>query len=260
MTALVLLGGCSLSHDFDGLVSGGGGEPGGGGSPACVPRTCADASPSCGAIDDLCGAQLTCGCVAPATCEAGTCACPTVPMVTAPKVPRAAKANTGTGRSWTNVASVKTKADGVAASVIMPPQTHSMMLHAYGFDLDEVPDDASIDRVELTVCRWKEPEMPVVTAQDRDLELLLAGAVMPGTDVATDVGWTFHDGTCNEIEYAWTPDGQSLELTPADVKNDLFGVSLVVRNPGTSGGDVTAKVDWLTLSVSWLPSCTPESD
>lgn len=135
-----------------------------------------------------------------------------------------------------------------------------MMLHAYGFDLDEVPADATIERVSLTVCRWKEPEAPTITAQDRDLELLLGGVVTPSTDVATDVGWTFHGGTCLQVDYAWTPDGQSLQLLPADVKDDLFGVRFVVSNPGTSGGDVTANVDWIELSVAYLDACAERSE
>jgi pectate lyase len=42
----------------------------------CVARTCAEATSMCGSVSDGCGGTITCSCVAPASCMAGTCRAP----------------------------------------------------------------------------------------------------------------------------------------------------------------------------------------
>jgi hypothetical protein len=263
--------GCSLSHDIDGLVSetdtagaGGAGAGGvGGQGGVCVPRTCADASPACGEIDDGCGGPLTCGCTAPSACGAsGVCECPDAPLSTGPKAPGVATGNNGSGFvAWSNVNAARSSTDdGAVAVATLPATRRSKNLQIRRFDFAAVPDDATIATVTLTVCRWKGNNTGAISVKDDEVQLIVAGQIITPPNLAQDISWIYHGGTCEETEYVFSPSEMGIALSPADVRDEFFGANFVVKNPLTTGNDAIANVDWMKMSVEYFEACTPASE
>jgi hypothetical protein len=257
--ALASFEGCSLAHDFDGLEASTG--VGGGGGSGCVPRVCADVSPACGDLDDGCGNPLACGCAAPSSCDEGVCTCPTTPLSTLPKLANVATGNSGTGADWADVLNVKHSDDaGASTSVVLGPGERSRNLQVRDFGISELPSDATIASVTLNVCRWKATSNGNLSIRDEVVQLIVGGMLVPGTNLANDISWIWHSGTCEEFPYIWQVDGDVLSLTVEDVQDPFFGAHFVVKNPLTVGGDVPGEVGWMTMSVSYFEACAPTSE
>lgn len=280
--AFAVLSGCSFSHDFDALESGVGGQPvggagtggapvggamtggseegaggdGGAGGEACIPLTCAEVSPSC-RIDDGCGNTLICTCVVPSACNAaGQCECSDVPLVTAYKpATRADNRAIDNRPDWTSVEKVYVLDDD-PARVVIPSDRRSDFLESRAFDFTDVPRDATLTRIEVSIRRRKLPSSSTLTVQDSFVGFLKRGIPVSGTDVAKDsIDWkAFYE----EAVYQWDVPSGELTLVPDDLDDDLTGIRMTVYNP--SSNNVTPEVDAVRMRAYYVPVCTPASE
>jgi hypothetical protein len=245
--------------DDDPIDDGSGGSGGGGAAPdpepppeeeVCVPLTCSDVSPSCGAISDGCQGTLQCGCLNGSSCVNGTCACPSTPQVqtrTAGKVTSDADPATPNAVKWDDAGWAAAE-DGNYAKASLGPKAKSQRLVASSFGFS-IPADATIDAIVLSVRRKKVIHTGNGVIQDLAVKLMLDGQAVGASFAGQD--WTTAD--------TWATYGQlDPGLAPTQLNFPGFGAS--VRAQSLDDKDTnTAKVDGMKIDVYFYPACEPTS-
>ncbi len=282
--AVVVASGCSLAHDFEDLATGGSGGMGstalsgsastdaastavgstttttdtvgsttvGSSSSGCTPKTCAEISPVYALADDGCGAPLACGCDQgsapnPAT---GQCECSTALIASVTAYPSTASQITG-HQPWSDKDNITIGMSGSAASQLNDGQVTNY-LQARGYDLG-LPAGARVKRIHVKICE----RQTGAGVKDEHVRLLF-DLQATGQDAKRDQTWP--GGTsCTARSYDWpvAPTTTLLDYDASVFKGTGFGVEIMAGNNGPNAS--TAHVGYMTMSVDYLPACTPHA-
>jgi hypothetical protein len=214
----------------------------------CIPRTCDQALPSCGSLDDGCGKTIQCGCWPPLSCGgagiAGKCGC--LPQQV---IERSASAfwndQSITGAAWSNPSNARKSDDGVASATLGVDE-HSNYLKAaeFGFDL---PSTAVVQGIELVVER---SASAAAVVSDHEVRIAIDGVLQPKIDKKPEPWGTADSSeTYGSSTELWEASG----ITPALINESNFGMALAVVS---TGAGVSANVDSIRFRVHFAnPTC-----
>ncbi len=118
-------------------------------------------------------------------------------------------------------------------------------------DLDfEIPTDATILGISVSIERNSQNSI-----RDNDVRLLKNG-VLTGNNKASSTEWGSTDAS---VAYGGSADLWGTTWTPTDINNVNFGVSLRAERFGSGGGTREARVDAITVTVTYsVPDEEPE--
>jgi parallel beta-helix repeat protein len=185
-------------------------------------------------------------------------------LVALPVMPASAASsgpnNAGTGTDnaavgtvlWGNPGNITTTGSpyasmGVAASAV----THYLQVTNYGFNSSNLPSDATINGITVTIRRQQSSSGTGI--RDSAVYLLKAGAVVGSNLAATGSNWPTSMGTTT---YGGTTNLWGTTWTPAEIHDSNFGVVLSARNAASSGSR-TASVDYMQITVTYTPAPGP---
>ncbi len=223
---------------------------GGGGGDSCVPLSCEEVVPKCGAVSDGCGQLISCNCWPPLTCSGGgiigECGCTHQQSITKNPNVLYDDATLGTVK-WQDVDQCK-KSDDVWAttSTAMADKEISHYLKAadFGFAL---PDGALVTGVGIAVERSQ--GSGAGTLKDAEVRVLVKGQPLALVAKKT-AAW---DATDAVITYGGSAELWDATLIAAtDVEKPDFGVAVAV----TAAGAATPRIDHIEVTVHFEdPAC-----
>ncbi len=248
-------------------TGGGGGGPVGGSGGSCQPKLCAEFFPACAGILDSCTQQpMDCSdaCPAPSTCggagDPTQCGCAPTTLSETHTASVVENHPGGTGYAWTpsdgsNLVQVLATNDGDRARPAdnIPHNTTMRRLNLRDFKFT-IPDDATIKGVRFSIEKGAGyPTTNVVPVYDTFVHVTYNGG--EGVDRGL---WTTPWPNPNDGIWHYGNDHDMWgipTLTPAMVKDPLFGVRLRCRTNATPAHESRPRIDWAQLEVFYEPHC-----
>jgi hypothetical protein len=214
---------------------------------SCVPRSCDQASPSCGTLDDGCGKTMQCSCWPPLSCGgagiAGKCGC--LPEQVIERTASAFWNDQTIGKVvWSDPGSASRSDDAVSSADLAASETSNYLKGAeFGFDL---PSTAVVKGIELVIERSASAGSAV---NDHEVRIALNGALQPKI-IKQTVAWGTEDAN---VTYGSATDlWEAAEVTPALINQSNFGMALSV----SASAAASARVDAIRARVYFAnPAC-----
>ncbi|OGH31288.1 MAG: hypothetical protein A3I54_01035 [Candidatus Levybacteria bacterium RIFCSPLOWO2_02_FULL_41_11] len=153
--------------------------------------------------------------------------------------------------SWSNASNVSASDNSRATVTIASSGDVSNYLRATGFGF-AIPGTATINGVVVSIER-SEANTQTATIRDSSLRLVKNNVIVGDNKAATSTNWPTSDAAAT---YGTTSDLWGTTWTAADINNANFGVVLSVGR--TSGGDEQARVDHITITVTYTEAAQPD--
>jgi hypothetical protein len=162
---------------------------------------------------------------------------------------QAATVDDGGDAGWFNPDRVILNDNARANAARGSPGT-SHWLYAFDFPFSEIPDFATISRIDVRVLR-KTITTPVGRVRDHTIQLTKNGTTLVGVNkAATTVDWPAHDTDDTPADYTFSPQ-EAGNPTAAELKAATFGVIVKVQWLDTTGTGLTAGVDAIMMQVRY---------
>jgi hypothetical protein len=164
------------------------------------------------------------------------------PSSAGPKYP-ATVAQTGTSDTWANLANIETP-NGLSATCFMRDTTVSNVVNVSNFGFS-IPGGATIVGVKAELGRYATYPSTII---DLNIQLLKAGGAV-GNNKASATAWL---SFLQNVAYGGSSDLWGVSLSPGDVNNSGFGLTLQVEN--IANEVITASIDYVRLTVYYTTS------
>ncbi|MCX6223378.1 MAG: MBG domain-containing protein, partial [Bacteroidia bacterium] len=163
-----------------------------------------------------------------------------------PRNPTTGASMSGTGTAWSNPTYVTASDNNRAIAAIPASNSISNYLKASGYGF-AIPSGATINGVQVAIERHE--EYSGTNARVHDNEVLLVSGATISSNKATSTMWPgTTDATAN---YGSTSDNWGITWTSGQINDASFGVQLSAINTSTSGTNHEARVDHITVTVTY---------
>ncbi len=156
--------------------------------------------------------------------------------------------STGTGVAWLNPDNAKTSNNAYATSSIMNNQI-TQYLKATKFEFD-IPSDATINGIEVDIEKKATNNDMIAGVVDNSIKLI-KGGIAEGDNYA-DV-YTFWPTTDSDVTYGSSGDMWGLNLTPADINSNDFGIQVSAIHDMSPSAIDTCSIDHVRITVYYTP-------
>jgi hypothetical protein len=151
--------------------------------------------------------------------------------------------------TWTPLTNTSVSDDNRAqASLNSQGFTERLKLTNFGFNL---PANITIQGISVSVERSVSNS---VVFRDQDIMLVKGNVTQTGTNKATLATWPTVDAS---VSYGNSTDLWANTWTGADINSTGFGVALSVFRTVSAGAPSTARIDFVSITVCYLPNPLP---
>ena len=153
----------------------------------------------------------------------------------------------GTNNSWSNTSNASSSDDSYATvSVNDGESSEYLTITNFGFG---IPSGATIDGIEVFI------EKHGQSSKIKDASVkLIQGGVISGTDHVLSPSWGSSDFTDT---YGTSTDLWGLTLTDVDINASDFGVAFAIEKSSNGGGNKTASIDDIIITVNYTIATLP---